>query len=62
MAQDKKIVVTLIRSGIGRPKTQRATLRGLGLGKLNKSVVAKDTPEIRGMLAKVIHLIDIKVA
>jgi len=62
MAQEKKIIVTLKRSGIGRPRTQRATLQGLGLFKLNKSVILKDTPQIRGMLAKVIHLIDVKVA
>ncbi len=62
MPQEKQIIVTLKRSGIGRPRTQRATLRGLGLFKLNKTVILKDTPEIRGMLAKVIHLIDVKVA
>lgn len=62
MANEREILVTLKRSGIGRPKTQRATLRGLGLTKLNKTVVLKDTPAIRGMLAKVIHLIDVKTA
>ena len=62
MGQEPKISVTLKRSGIGRPKKQRATLQGLGLTKLQKTVVLKDTPEIRGMLSKVIHLIEVKKA
>jgi large subunit ribosomal protein L30 len=59
---EPKIMITLKRSGIGRPERQRATLRGLGLTKLHKTVVLKDTPEIRGMLAKVIHLVEVKRA
>ena len=59
MGQEPTIVVTLKRSGIGRPKKQRATLRGLGLTKLQKTVTLSDTPEIRGMLSKVIHLIEV---
>lgn len=62
MADAHEIKVTLKRSGIGKPQTQRATLRGLGLTRLNKTVVLKDTPAVRGMLAKVIHLIDVKTA
>ena len=62
MSEERKIIVTLKHSGIGRPKTQKATLKGLGLTKLHKSVVLKDTPEIRGMVSKVIHLIDVKTA
>ena len=62
MEPEQKITVKLINSGIGKPKKQRATLRGLGLTKLHKSVTLKDTPEIRGMLAKVIHLIEVKKA
>ncbi|MEW6443684.1 MAG: 50S ribosomal protein L30 [bacterium] len=62
MESGQKIAVTLRRSGIGRPRKQRETLRGLGLTKLNKVVVLKDTPEIRGMLAKVIHLIEVRRA
>lgn len=45
------------KSGIGRPEKQRATLRGLGLKKLNQESTVADTPEIRGMLNKVSHLI-----
>jgi len=62
MSQERQISVTLKRSGIGRPRDQRATLQGLGLTKLHKRVVLKDTPEIRGMLAKVIHLIEVQKA
>lgn len=54
-----KIKVTQIRSGIGRPETQRATLKGLGLGKPHSTKVLEDTPSIRGMIRKVSHLITI---
>jgi large subunit ribosomal protein L30 len=57
---ERRIRVTLKRSGIGRPQRQKATLRGLGLTRLHKTVVLKDTPEVRGMLAKVIHLVEIE--
>jgi len=60
MSTEQKIVVTLRRSGIGKPRRQRDTLRGLGLTRLHKTVVLQDTPEIRGMLAKVIHLIEVR--
>ena len=49
--------VTLVRSMIGRPERYRRVLRGMGLTKLNKSVELKDTPAIRGMVAKVPHLV-----
>lgn len=62
MEPEQKLMITLKRSGIGRPPRQRATLRGLGLTKLHKTVVLMDTPETRGMLAKVIHLVDVKRA
>jgi large subunit ribosomal protein L30 len=54
-----KIKVTQVRSGIGRPDTQRRTLAGLGLGKLHKSVVLQDTASIRGMIVKVSHLVTV---
>jgi large subunit ribosomal protein L30 len=54
-----KLKITQIRSGIGRPDTQRRTLAGLGLGKLHRTVVLQDTPAIRGMIVKVSHLITI---
>ena len=51
--------VTLKKSAIGRPEDQRATLRGLGLTKLHKTVVVENTPSIRGMVKKVIHLVEV---
>lgn len=62
MTSQKAIAVTLRRSGIGRPRKQRDTLRSLGLTRLNKTVVVSDTPEIRGMLARVLHLIEVRRA
>lgn len=53
----KELKVTLKKSEIGSTKKVRATLVGLGLTKTNKTVVRKDTPEIRGMLGKVEHLV-----
>ena len=53
----KELKITQIRSYIGRPQKQRQILRGMGLGKLNKTVTLKDTPEIRGMINKVSHLV-----
>ena len=49
--------ITLVRSHIGRPANQRAVLNGMGLTKMNKTVILKDSPEIRGMIRKVSHLI-----
>jgi large subunit ribosomal protein L30 len=57
---EKKLKITLIRSYIGRPQKQREILRGMGLGKLNKTVMLKDTPEIRGMVSKVGHLVSME--
>ena len=56
MAQ-KQIKVTLVRSVIGTREDHRATVRGLGLGRLNSSSVLNDTPEIRGMIRKVDYLV-----
>jgi large subunit ribosomal protein L30 len=53
----EKIKVTLVKSSIGSIEKIKATLTGLGLTKLNKTVTRKDTPEIRGMIAKVSHLV-----
>ena len=49
--------VKLVRSMIGRPERHRRVLRGMGLTRLNKTVELKDTPEIRGMINKVSHLV-----
>ena len=60
MAEAEKITVRLVRSMIGRPEKQRLVLRGMGLTKLQKAVQLPDTPQIRGMLAKVQHLVRIE--
>jgi large subunit ribosomal protein L30 len=49
--------ITLVRSMIGRPEKHRKVLRGMGLTRLNKTVVLEDTPSIRGMIQKVTHLV-----
>jgi large subunit ribosomal protein L30 len=54
-----KIKITQTGSPIRRDKTQRATLVGLGLNKLHKSIEVEDTPEVRGQVRKVQHLISI---
>lgn len=54
-----ELKITLVRSLIGKPDSQRAVLKGLGLTKINMSVVLKDTPEIRGMINKVTHLVKV---
>lgn len=61
-AEAKKIKITLVKSGIARPGKHKAILIGLGLRKLNKSVIRQDTPEIRGMINKVIHLVQVENA
>jgi large subunit ribosomal protein L30 len=61
-ADAKKIKITLVKSGIARPGKHKAVLAGLGLRKLNKSVVRPDTPEIRGMVNKVSHLVQVEQA
>ena len=55
-----KVKVTLKRSLIGRPETQRRTVRSMGLRKLNSTVELEDTPAIRGQLHKVEHLITVE--
>jgi large subunit ribosomal protein L30 len=52
-----KLRITLVKSYIGRPAMQRKVLAGLGLGKMNRAVLLEDTPEIRGMVRKVCHLV-----
>lgn len=54
---EKKIKVTLVKSIIGTKQDHRATVRGLGLGKLNSSRELIDTPEVRGMIKKVAYLV-----
>jgi large subunit ribosomal protein L30 len=54
------ITVTQTRSGIGAKPKQRGTLRALGLGRIGKSNTLPDRPEIRGMVAKVPHLVKVE--
>ena len=55
-----KLRVTQIRSVIDRPKDQKATVRRLGLLRIRHSVVKEDRPDIRGMIAKVAHLVSVE--
>lgn len=57
MAQLK---ITLVRSGIGRPRKHRKVLIGLGLTKLHKTVIRTDRPEVRGMIHQVRHLVQVE--
>jgi large subunit ribosomal protein L30 len=55
-----KLKVTQRRSVIGRPKDQKDTVRRLGLHRIRDVVVKDDRPEIRGMISKVKHLVDVE--
>ena len=55
----KTITVMQTGSPIRRPKDQRDTLIGLGLGKISRKQVLQDTPEIRGMISKISHMVRI---
>ena len=57
-----KLKITLVRSTINRPETQKRTVKGLGLTKLNHSVVREDSESIRGMIRKVQHLVAVEPA
>ena len=53
------IKITLVKSQIGVPRKLRKVIAGLGLRKTHSSVLRKDTPEIRGMIFKIKHLVDV---
>ncbi len=55
-----KVKITLVKSGIDRHINQKRTLHALGLRKLNRSIEVEATPQIRGMISKVVHLVDVK--
>jgi large subunit ribosomal protein L30 len=57
-----KIKITQTGSPIRRNKTQRATLVGLGLNKMHRTVEVEDTPEVRGQVRKVQHLVNVEAA
>jgi large subunit ribosomal protein L30 len=54
--------VTWVKSSIGYDQSQRATLRGLGLRRLNQTVEVQDVPSVRGMIAKVSHLVRVEAS
>ena len=55
-----RLRITLVHSSIGTKPKQRGTLRALGLRRINQSVEHADRPEIRGMLARVPHLVQVE--
>jgi large subunit ribosomal protein L30 len=57
MTERGRVKVRWVRSQIGYDGRQRATLRGLGFRRLNQTVELEDTPAVRGMIKKVIHLV-----
>jgi large subunit ribosomal protein L30 len=54
-----RIEVTLVRSPIGYEKSQKKTVRALGLTKMHQTVEKEDSPAVRGMIAKVAHLVEV---
>ena len=57
MAKKKKLKITLVKSPIGYNKRQKGTVSALGFRKVNQTVEQEDTPVIRGMIAKISHLV-----
>jgi large subunit ribosomal protein L30 len=56
----KVIRITLVKSPIGYPERQKRTVKALGLRKMNQTVEQVDTPVMRGMIAKVAHLVEVE--
>ncbi|MEO7128413.1 MAG: 50S ribosomal protein L30 [Rhodoferax sp.] len=59
MTTQNKVKVRLVRSPIGCKETHRATVRGLGLRKVNSTSELQDTPEVRGMINKISYLVKV---
>jgi len=60
MSADRKTIrVKQVRSGIGCPRQMRETLKALGLGKMHRIAERPDTKEVRGMIAKIPHLVEV---
>jgi large subunit ribosomal protein L30 len=61
MAKKKAATIRIrqVRSPVGRPRNQREVLRGLGLRRIRHEVERQDTPAVRGMVAKIPHLVEI---
>jgi len=58
-ARNKTLQITQIKSGIGYPKRTKATLRALGIRRMQQTVVKPDNPAIRGMVTRVRHLVKV---
>ena len=56
----RKLEIRQIRSAIGRHRRQKLTLRALGVRRMHQTVVHEDTPQIRGMVRKVMHLVEVR--
>ncbi len=57
---EKQLRIKLVRSVIGRPQKHREVVKGLGLRRISSQVVRKDCPEIRGMIRKIPHLLEVE--
>ncbi len=57
-----KMKITLVKSGIDRPAVQKRTLKALGLTKMHRTVELEMTPQVKGMVNKVQHLVEVKSA
>ena len=60
MAKEKYLKITQVRSLIGKPERQRATVRSLGLRRIGHTVYKPNRPEIRGMVKKVLHIVRVE--
>lgn len=58
-AKRKQLNIKLVKSGISCPEKQRAVIRGLGFRRLNQVVTHPDTPAMRGMIFKILHLVEV---
>jgi large subunit ribosomal protein L30 len=56
----KELRITLVRSPLGNTTKHKLTIRALGLSRLHQTVVQADTPQLRGMLAKVAHMVTVE--
>lgn len=57
--EDKQLRIKLIKSGIGFPEKQKKVIQGLGFSRLNQVILRPDTPQIRGMVFKIRHLVEV---
>jgi large subunit ribosomal protein L30 len=60
ISETKIVRIKLVKSPIGYPKRQKNTVRALGLRRMNQTIEQEDSPTLRGMLAKVSHLVEVQ--